>query len=428
MIRLKWFVILVALVFPVAATAGALVLKADRLIDGVSDEPLLNVTLVVEDGSISAVGTGFKVPAGAEVIDLGDATLLPGFIDAHTHIMMDGLADYGEVLYRNSTPYRTIMAVASARRALGFGFTTLRDVGSEGAGYADIDVRRAVSAGLVPGPRLWVSTRAISVPGRYFPFGYSWELDLPKGVQMVAGADECLRAVRVQVAHGADWIKIYADWPIEFTDDGQITGTPNFTQEELTTIVEEAKRLGVPVAAHAMSREGIQAALDAGVRSIEHGHGFTDKLIKQAKAQDVFWCPTLLASEHGLDSSEPDSQRARFLTRLAAIQYPALRRGHQLGVKIALGSDAGSYPWSLNPAREFELLVRKAGFTPMEAIRAGTSVAAELLGQSDRIGRLAPGMLADVVAAPGNPLEDVTVLQQPLLVMKDGEIFRHEKR
>jgi imidazolonepropionase-like amidohydrolase len=420
----RWTVLVVALMLPVAVAAEPIALKADRLIDGVSDEPLLNATLLIENGVISAVGTGIEIPADARVIDLGDATLLPGFIDAHTHIMADGAEDYGDMLYRNSTPYRTIMAVASVRRALEFGFTGLRDVGSEGAWYADADVKKAVAEGLVPGPRLWVSTRAISVPGRYFPFGYSWELDLPKGLQMVSGIEECRSAVREQVANGADWIKVYADWPFDFTEDGQITGRPNFTQEELDTIVGEAERLGVGVAAHAMSREGIKAALDAGVRSIEHGDGFTDDLLKQAKEQRVYWCPTMQAYEHQQESVAGDHPRRFFIDRLLKIRYQAIRRGRELGVKIALGSDAGSYPWSENPAREFEFLVTKGGFTPMEAIQAGTSVAAGLLGWSEWIGKLAPGALADVVAVPGNPLENITLLQTPVLVMKNGEIFR----
>jgi imidazolonepropionase-like amidohydrolase len=421
-------VVVLLFLVPCASNARTYAIKAARLIDGVSDEPLRNAIVLVEGATISAVGSDVEIPEGAEVIDLGDATLLPGFIDAHTHIMSDGAEDYGATLYRNSTPYRTIMAVASVRRALEFGFTALRDVGSEGTLYADADVKKAVTTGLIPGPRLWVSTRAISVPGRYMPFGWSWELDLPMGVQMVSGAEDCLRAVREQVANGADWIKIYADWPFEITDDGQLTGPPNFTTEEIVTLVREAERLGVRVAAHAMSREGIKAALEAGVHSIEHGDGFTEELLLQAKERGVFWCPTLVAVEHGAEALEPGTPWGQRLRRMLEIRYGVLQRGHDLGVKIALGSDAGSYPWSHNPAHEFELLVTKGGFTPMEAIKAGTSVAAELLGQSDRIGHLAAGKLADIVAVPGDPLDDITVLQQVHFVMKDGAVYRDGNR
>jgi imidazolonepropionase-like amidohydrolase len=417
----------VALLVPAVQAADRYAVKAARVIDGVSDKPLRNAIILVEEGTITAIGRDVEVPDGFEVIELGDATALPGFIDAHTHIMADGLDDYGVMLYRNSTPYRTIMAVASVRKALEFGFTSLRDVGSEGTLYADADVKKAVASGLIPGPHLWVSTRAISVPGRYFPFGYSWELELPKGLQMVSGEEECLRAVREQVANGADWIKIYADWPFELTEEGQITGKPNFTKQEIKTLVREAERLGVGVAAHAMTREGIEAAIDAGARSIEHGNGFTDALLIQARDKGVFWCPTLTAYAHMLEKAPADHPRRQFFKRLGEIGGAALRRGHELGVKIALGSDAGSYPWDINPAREFELLVTVGGFTPMEAIRAGTSVAAELLGQSKRTGHLAPGKLADIVAVPGDPLNDISLLQRVFFVMKHGEVYRYEQ-
>jgi imidazolonepropionase-like amidohydrolase len=425
--KISLLLFLLLLFIPVADAADGYAIRAARAIDGVSDAPLLNAVILVEDGTISAIGTNIDVPRGYEIIDLGDATLLPGFIDAHTHIMADGAEDYGDMLYRNSTPYRAIMAVAAVRKALEFGFTSLRDVGSEGALYADVDVRNAINSGLVPGPHLAVSTRAISVPGRYFPFGWSWELDLPKGLQMVAGEEECLRAVREQVANGADWIKIYADWPVELTEDGQITGRPNFTKSEIKTIVREAERLGVGVAAHAMSREGIEAAMDAGARSIEHGDGFTRGLLEKAKEKGVFWCPTLTAYDHAAENLPPEHPRKQFFEQLGAIRSNALRMGHELGVKVALGSDAGSYPWSLNPAREFELLVEVGGFTPMEAIRAGTSVAAELLGQSESRGHLAPGKIADIVAVPGDPLHDISLLQRVFFVMKSGEVFLQEQ-
>jgi imidazolonepropionase-like amidohydrolase len=362
------------------------------------------------------------IPKGAIILDLSDKTVLPGFIDDHTHIMFDGALDYGADLYKNSTPFRTIRAVANIRKSLWNGFTALRDVESEGAMYADVDVKKAVNMGLIPGPRLWVSTRGLNTPGRYVPFGYSWELDLPKGAQMVTGADECLRAVREQVANGADWIKIYVDWPFFIAKDGGISGLTNFTREELTVMVNEAHRLERKVAGHAISREGIKAALEAGIDSIEHGCGFNDALIDQAKLQGVYWCPTLLVFED--HSEKGETQRAN---PLLEIEYKALHSAYKKGLKVALGTDAGSFPWSINQAEEFDRLVKKAGFSPMDAIRAGTSVAAELLGQSSSIGHLAPGMLADIVAVPGDPLQDITALQKVMFVMKDGAVFRHDK-
>ncbi len=299
----------------------------------------------------------------------------------------------------------------------------MRDVESEGTMYADVDLKRAIDAGIVPGPRLWVSTRGLNVAGRYLPDDYSWELPLPKGVQMVSGVDECLRAVRDQVANGADWIKIYADWkPLKITDDGKISTPPNFTQDELTVTIRETHRLGRKAAVHANGQEGIKAALDAGADSIEHGSGFTEELMAQAKRQGAYWCPTLSVIEYF-----GARQETSLFRRILEIEDEALKRARAMGVRIVLGTDAGSMPWDFDQAKEFEFLVKKAGFPPVEAIKAGTSVAAQLLDQSNQIGMLKPGLLADIVAVPGNPLEDITALQHVVFVMKDGMIIRHDR-
>lgn len=382
------------------------VIKAGRLIDGKSSDMQRDVIIVVQSNKIIALGKDIDIPKNAIIIDFNDKTVLPGFIDTHTHIMTDGIR-VGDDLYKNSTPFRTIRAAASVRKALWNGFTALRDVGSEGTMYADNDVKKAINRGIIPGPRLWVSTRGLSTTGHYMPFGYSWELKLPKGCQIVDGPEECLKAVREQVAQGADWIKIFADW-----------GEVSFTEEEFSVIVSEAHRLGIKVAAHATSRDGIEAALNAGVDSIEHGWSFDDELIAQAKRLGVYWCPTLLVLDP--ESSRKPSKKREILDK-------SLNKAYREGVKIALGTDAGSFSWSINQAKEFEMLVNKAGFSPMDAIKAGTSVAAELLGQSDKIGHLAPGMLADIVAVQGDPLQDIAALQNVMFVMKDGKIFRHDK-
>ena len=420
----KMLAILAGLLFLTvfAAPNQTYVIKAGRLIDGRSDQVRQNVIMVVQGNKIITLDENAAIPKDAVIIDLSDKTVLPGFIDAHTHIMVDGVADYGADLYKNSTPFRTIRAVANVRKALWNGFTALRDVESEGAMYADVDVKKAINMGLIPGPRLWVSTRGLNTPGRYMPFDYSWELDLPKGAQMVTGTEECLKAVREQVANGADLIKIYVDWPFFIDKDGGISGLTNFTREELTAMVDESHRLERKVAGHAISREGIKAALEAGIDSIEHGCGFDDALIDQAKLQGVYWCPTLLVFED--HSEKGETQRPN---PLLEIEYKALYRAYKKGLKIALGTDAGSFPWSINQAEEFERMVKKAGFSPMDAIKAGTSVAAELLGQSASIGHLAVGMLADIVAVPGDPLKDIAALQHVMFVMKDGVVFRHDK-
>jgi imidazolonepropionase-like amidohydrolase len=416
--------ILAGFVFLAAAASASetYAIKAGRVIDGQSAEVRTNVIIIVQGNRITVIDEKAAIPKDAAILDLSDKTVLPGFIDAHTHIMVDGVDDYGADLYKNSTPFRTIRAVANVRKSLWNGFTALRDVESEGAMYADVDVKKAVNMGLVPGPRLWVSTRGLNTPGRYVPFDYSWELNLPKGAQMVTGIDECLKAVREQVANGADWIKIYVDWPFHIDKDGGISGLTNFTREELAVMVNEAHRLERKVAGHAISREGIKAALEAGIDSIEHGCGFDDALIDQAKLQGVYWCPTLLVFED--HSEKEETQKA---SPLLEIEYKALNSAYKKGLKVALGTDAGSFPWSINQAKEFDRLVKKAGFTPMDAIKAGTSVAAELLGQSASIGHLAPGMLADIVAVPGDPLQDITALQRVIFVMKDGVVYRHDR-
>jgi imidazolonepropionase-like amidohydrolase len=415
--------VLAACLFASRSDAQTIAIRAGRVIDGTGGKPVERVTFLVEKNTIVNIGRDLAVPAGATFVDLGDKTVLPGFIDAHTHIMSAGGEDYGAELYKNSIPFRTIGAVAAARKALWRGFTALRDVESEGTLYADVDLKKAIDAGIVPGPRLWVSTRGLSVPGRYYPEDYSWELGLPKGVQMVSGADECLRAVREQVAHGADWIKIYVDWrPYVFTGDGRISAPLNFTWDELAVMVRESHRLDRKVAVHAVGHEGIRVALDAGADSIEHGVGFTEELLAQAKRQGTYWCPTLSVYEYFAAKESGTEDR-----RMLETGYEALKKARAMGVRVALGTDTGSMPWDVNQAREFEFLVRKAGFPPMDAIKAGTSVAAELIGQSARIGVLKPGMLADIVAVAGDPLEDVTTLQRVVFVMKDGVIIRHDR-
>ena len=420
---LTFKMVFVVCLFAASSFAQTIAIRAGRLIDGISDKPFEGVTVLVEKNKILSLGKDLAVPTNATILDLGNKTVLPGFIDSHTHIMYVGAEDYGANLYKNSIPYRAICAVASARKALWRGFTAMRDMESEGTMYADVDLKKAIDREIVPGPRLWVSTRGLSVPGRYLPDDYSWELDLPKGLQMVSGVDECLRAVREQVANGADWIKIYADWrPYHIIEDGKISALPNFTQDELAVMVHETHRLGRKAAVHARGQEGIKAALDARADSIEHGSGFTEALMAQAKDQGTYWCPTLSVAEY-FSAGEGSA----LFRRILEIEYSALQQAHKLGLKIVLGTDAGSIPWDFDQAKEFAFLVKKAGLTPMDAIKAGTSVAAELLNQSNQIGALMPGMLADLVAVPDNPLEDITTLQRVTFVMKDGAVIRNDR-
>ncbi|GBC84791.1 Imidazolonepropionase [bacterium HR11] len=418
--------VVLALVLGVAglrAEGPAVVVKAGRLWDGLRDTLQTNVWVVIRDGVIREVRTDGRVPSDATVLDLSDATVLPGLIDGHTHIFLQGdptLASYAEQILQESIPYRTIRAVVAARTALEHGFTTLRDLGTEGAMYADADVKKAIERGVIPGPRLFISTRAISSTGTYPLLGYAWELSLPSGVEVADGPEAIRRAVRTQVAQGADWIKFYADRSYFIGADGRLRSWVNFTDEEMALLVREAHLRGRKVAAHAIGWDGIDAALRAGVDSIEHGDGLTEDLMERMVRQGVYWCPTLTVL---LYVAEPRAREGRPVYReMIALQRQAFRQALARGVRIAFGTDAGGFPWNeIHQAREFELMV-EYGMTPLQALRSATRVAAEMLGMGSELGAVAPGYRADLIAVPGDPLRDVRVLQQVRWVMKDGRV------
>jgi imidazolonepropionase-like amidohydrolase len=429
--RWLWLVLGLLLGTASAAPAAPTILKAAHLIDGVADRPRDNVAVLVDGDSIVALGTPAELSAkapGARVIDLGGATLLPGLIDAHTHVFLDddvGPGVYEEILLKNSTPYRAIAAAANARIALSYGFTTIRDLETEGAMYADVDVKTAIARGVVPGPRMWVATRALAPTGMYPLRGYSWEIPVPIGVQTIDGPEQARKAVREQVNFGADWIKYYSDHgAYEGRPDRPVRSIVNFTAAEAAAIVDEAHRLGVKVAAHANGWDGIDAALRAGVDSIEHGQGLTDDLITRMIAQNVTWCPTLMAYQYNETKLGPNPRSFMLPHHKAAVA-----RAHRRGVRIAFGTDAGAFPWRMNPAAEAKLMV-DAGMPPMAVIRAMTSVAAALVDPLCRpgakicpgsnVGVIAPGKHADLVAVAGDPLKDVTELQRVKFVMKAG--------
>jgi imidazolonepropionase-like amidohydrolase len=346
-------------------------------------------------------------------------------IDAHTHLLLQGdvtAADYDAQLLTQSIPYRAILAARNARLALEHGFTALRDLETEGAMYADVDVKAAINRGEVPGPHLLVSTRAMAPTGMYPLLGYSWELSLPHGVQVVDGVEGARLAVREQVMHGADWIKYYADRGYSYSSDGALHSRLNFTDDEARAIVDEAHRLGHAVAAHAIGSDGIAAALRAGVESIEHGFGLTDDEMDEMARRGVYWVPTITVNAFVAPGRGGDS------LKMVDTERRAFARALQKRVKIVFGTDAGGFPWTaLNEAREFRYYV-DYGMTPLEAIRTATTRAAELLGWSDRIGSIEPGKHADLVAVAGNPLTDITELERVTFVMKDGVVFKNERK
>jgi imidazolonepropionase-like amidohydrolase len=325
-------------------------------------------------------------------------------------------------LLKDSIPYRSIRATVAAKIALMNGFTALRDLETEGAMYADVDVKVAINRGVIPGPRMFVSTRAFSATGMYPLLGYSWELKLPEGVQIVDGADNIRRAVREQVRYGADWIKFYADRRY-FLKDGALHSWVNFTDEEMKAMVDESHRLGRRVAAHAMGREGIDAALKVGVDSIEHGYGLDDELMDRMVRQGTYWCPTIYVGVWVAEGRA--AAGAPIWLTMRDLEAKAFGVAVRKGVKIAFGTDAGGFAWTENAAKEFNYMVRY-GMTPMQAIQSATIVAADLLERPNDMGALEPGKYADIIAVSGDPLKDVTELERVRFVMKGGELMRNE--
>lgn len=406
-----------------AAPVTRTLIRAGRLIDGTGAAVRTDQGILVEGGRIAAVGPWATVSqqgTGAPVVDLSAETVLPGLIDAHTHLLLQGditSEEYDEQLLKESIPYRTIRAVAAGRTALLNGFTTLRDLETEGAMYADVDLKRAFARDIVPGPRLFVATRAFSATGMYPLSGYSWELQVPSGVQIVDGPEEIRKGVREQVKYGADWIKVYVDRRYYLGEDGRLRSWVNFTDEELKAFVDEAHRLGRRAAAHAIGWDGIDAALRAGFNSIEHGAGLTPDLMDRMVAQGAFWCPTIFVVAYVAEG------RGGIWPRMVEIERVAFGQAVKKGVRIAYGTDAGGYAWTEHQAKEMEYMVRY-GMPPMGVTRSATSVAADLLGQADNLGTVAPGRWADLVAVTGDPLADISLLQRVDWVMKGGVVMR----
>jgi len=408
---------------PKTAPEKTIVVRAGHLIDAGSDRVLDNVTIIIKGDTISSVTPNGSVPAGAEVMDLSKATVLPGFMDVHTHVLLNGditAEEYDEQLLKQSIPYRAILAARNARIALENGFTAIRDLETEGAMYADVDVKKAVARGEVPGPRMQVATRAMTPTGMYPLLDYSWELKVPTGVQYADGVEGVRKAVREQVMYGADWIKYYSDRRYHFEADGVLHSMVNFTDEEAKAIVDEAHRLGKKVAAHAIGSDGIAAALRAGVDTIEHGDGLTESEMDEMVRRGVYWVPTITVGAYVAPG------RGGNWTKMVDLEKAAFQKALKKGVKIALGTDAGGFDWKqLNSAEEFKYYV-DYGMTPMQAIQSGTSVTAALLGWSDKLGSLEAGKWADLVAVSGDPLKDISELKKMKFVMKGGIVYKNE--
>ncbi|MBI2797425.1 MAG: amidohydrolase family protein [Gemmatimonadetes bacterium] len=399
-------------------SGGTILLRPDRVWDGTADAPRPGLVVLVRGDRVVAVGAPSAVaaPRGTRTIDLPGTTLMPGLIDLHSHVLLHPYNEtsWDDQVLREPLGLRVARATNHLRATLMAGFTTLRDLGTEGAGEADWGLARAVEQGIVPGPRLYVANRAIVMRGSYGPTGFAPEVTVPQGAEEAAGLEDLGRVVRDQIRRGADWVKVYADY--RWGPNGE--ARPAFTQEELNRVVEIASASGRPVAAHAASAEGMRRAALAGVTTIEHGDAGTPEVFVLMKQKGVALVPTIAAGDailryRGWKHGDPEPTRVKDKRASVTAAIDA-------GVTIANGSDVGVFAHGDN-AREVELLV-DYGLTPVQALRSATSIAARVLRQEGQLGAVRAGALADMIAVRGDPTRDIAALRAVTMVMKGGVV------
>jgi imidazolonepropionase-like amidohydrolase len=409
-------------------TGDLVVIRAGTLLDGQSETPRKNQLIFIRGERIEKIAEGSAaIPAGVKVVDLSGATVLPGLIDSHTHIFLWGedpaKGGYDANLLMAGMALRAARATTAARRALEQGFTTLRDVETEGAGYGDVGIKQAIEEGTIPGPRIFASTRGISTTGGYGLEGYAPELQMPKGVQIVDGPVEARKAAREQLERGADWIKVYMTHRSWVDKQGNLVSQPTLTIEELKAIADETHGWGRKVACHAYNGIGLQRALDGRCDSIEHGLEISYAQMEQMIEQGTWYCPTL--SVYYLDWAPENTPQGRRDRARVSAHESSFRRALKAHVKIVFGTDMGGIPWSEPIAQEFTRMVA-LGMTPLEAIQSATSRPAEMLDRKGELGVIAPGAYADVIAVAGDPLRDINELAKVMFVMKGGQMYKNE--
>jgi len=414
---LAWIFLLSSFAFAQSNLLTAI--RCGRLINPVDGSVTQNAVIIVRGDRIEQVGANLSIPGGAKVIDLSGYTVLPGLIDCHTHIMLQPEDERGAPpVVTKSQAFRTVQGVAAAKRDLEAGFTTMRDLDSEGAGFADVAVRDGINQRIIPGPRLFVSTYALTITGGHMNnAGLNPDIQIPEPATLTDSRDAMIAEIRREVKYGADWIKLYATGTLRHVDPVTLEPLSQVSLDEVKAVVAEAARWHRDVAAHAYGGDGAKNAIRGGVRSIEHGMLMDDEALKLLVEHGTFWCPTL--SVYLPESAEDDTEMRR---RIVAHHKEVFQKAMRLGVKICFGTDVGAFEHGTS-AREFVKMV-EYGMKPIEAIRSATTRAAELLRMEKQIGSIEKGKLADIIAVEGNPVDDIKALTRVTFVMKGGNIFK----